>query len=76
MPIAKALAALRAAIETEKANDHCCKVAYVMLLDGIVSFQNGEGDAPTIEQFLAWRDAAINRAQLRKAAQTESATAN
>ena len=57
MPIAKALAALITAIESEKVTANPCKAAYLVLLEKTVDFQYGNEPPSTAQEFLTWRDA-------------------
>jgi uncharacterized coiled-coil protein SlyX len=70
----KALDNLRGAIKSERLEVDARDAALRALADKMEAFQVGAGPAPTVEEFLQWRDSTVQRGLNRLDGQSEGAS--
>lgn len=66
MPSTENLQRLREAIELEQQDQKQLKRSYLELTERMTRYQSGEGPAPTVKEFLAWRESAAQQLSLRR----------
>lgn len=65
MPSTESLQRLREAIELEQQEQKQLKRSYLELTQRMSLYQSGEGPAPTVKEFLAWRESAAQQLSFR-----------
>jgi hypothetical protein len=65
MSSTESLQRLREAIELEQHEQKQLKRSYLELTQRMALYQSGEGPAPTVKEFLAWRESAAQQWSFR-----------